>query len=180
MFVTLLNYFNNKTLFMTRSKHLLALGTAFIMLSSFSNRPLTGPENAETKANEVALMIANAAGDGNIDFKELKTIVAELKGSKLTGAEKVALKLNRKKISENLQAASASGTASGGKSQLTAVLLCFFLGSLGVHRFYLGYTWQGIVQLLTLGGLGIWTIIDFIRILTGSLQPKHSEYEKTL
>jgi len=37
---------------------------------------------------------------------------------------------------------------------------------------HLGYTWQGIVQLLTLGGLGIWVPIDFIRILTGSLQPK--------
>jgi len=67
-----------------------------------------------------------------------------------------------------------------GKSQLTAVLLCFFIGGLGIHRFYLGYTWQGIVQLLTLGGFGIWTLIDFIRLLTGSLQPKNGEYEKTL
>jgi hypothetical protein len=70
--------------------------------------------------------------------------------------------------------------AEGGKSQLTAVLLAFFLGGLGIHRFYLGYTWQGIVQLLTLGGLGIWALIDFIRILTGSLQPKNGSYDKTL
>ncbi|MGZ3881633.1 MAG: TM2 domain-containing protein [Flavisolibacter sp.] len=68
----------------------------------------------------------------------------------------------------------------GGKSQLTAVLLAFFLGGLGIHRFYLGYTWQGIVQLLTLGGLGVWALIDFIRILTGSLQPKNGDYDKTL
>lgn len=67
-----------------------------------------------------------------------------------------------------------------GKSQLTAVLLAFFLGGLGIHRFYLGYTWQGVVQLLTLGGLGIWALIDFIRILTGDLKPKNGEYEKTL
>ena len=44
-----------------------------------------------------------------------------------------------------------------GKSQITAAILAFFLGSLGVHRFYLGYTWQGIAQLLlTGGGLGIY------------------------
>jgi len=64
----------------------------------------------------------------------------------------------------------------GGKKWLTAVLLCFFLGGLGIHRFYLGYTWQGIVQLLTLGGLGIWVLIDFIRILTRNLKPKDGEY----
>jgi TM2 domain-containing membrane protein YozV len=68
----------------------------------------------------------------------------------------------------------------GEKVLLTAVLLCFFLGALGIHRFYLGYTWQGIVQLLTLGGFGIWALIDFIRILIGDLKPKNGEYEKTL
>jgi TM2 domain-containing membrane protein YozV len=68
----------------------------------------------------------------------------------------------------------------GEKVLLTAVLLCFFLGALGIHRFYLGYTWQGIVQLLTLGGFRIWALIDFIRILIGDLKPKNGEYEKTL
>ncbi|GIT08679.1 MAG: hypothetical protein CM1200mP30_23090 [Pseudomonadota bacterium] len=43
------------------------------------------------------------------------------------------------------------------KSKLTAILLCFFLGSLGIHRFYLGYTLIGVIQLLTLGVL-IWVI----------------------
>ena len=69
---------------------------------------------------------------------------------------------------------------SGGKNQLVAALLAFAIGVLGVHRFYLGYTWQGIVQILTLGGLGIWALIDFIRILTGDLQPKDGEYETPL
>ena len=61
------------------------------------------------------------------------------------------------------------GEDEGGSIDTTALLLCLFLGNLGVHRFYMGYTWQGIVQLLTLGGLGIWTLIDLIRIITGSL-----------
>ncbi len=69
--------------------------------------------------------------------------------------------------------------AGSGKSQIVAAVLCFFIGIIGIHRFYLGYTWQGIVQILTLGGLGLWTLIDFIRILIGDLQPKDGSYSST-
>jgi TM2 domain-containing membrane protein YozV len=55
------------------------------------------------------------------------------------------------------------------KSKVAALLLCFFLGGLGIHRFYLGYTGIGIAQLLTCGGLGIWSLIDFIMLLTDSI-----------
>lgn len=50
------------------------------------------------------------------------------------------------------------------KSHGTALLLCFFLGALGVHRIYTGYTLIGLVQLLTGGGYGIWTLIDLISL----------------
>jgi hypothetical protein len=70
--------------------------------------------------------------------------------------------------------------ADGGKSQLIALLLCIFLGGLGAHRFYLGYIWQGVVQLLTAGGLGIWWLIDLIRLITGGLKPKSGDYGSTL
>ena len=53
------------------------------------------------------------------------------------------------------------------KEWLTTLLLALFLGSLGVHRFYTGHTGIGIAQLLTLGGCGIWALIDIIMIATG-------------
>ena len=56
------------------------------------------------------------------------------------------------------------------KSKLTAILLCFFLGSLGIHRFYLGDTLIGVIQLLTFGGFLIWVIVDLIRLIIGSLK----------
>ena len=56
------------------------------------------------------------------------------------------------------------------KSKLISILLYFFLGSLGIHRFYLGYTLIGVIQLLTFGGFLIWVIVDLIRLITGSLK----------
>ena len=52
------------------------------------------------------------------------------------------------------------------KDWLITLLLCIFVGGLGIHRFYTGHIGIGIVQLLTLGGCGIWTLIDLIMIVT--------------
>ena len=54
------------------------------------------------------------------------------------------------------------------KDWITTLLLCFFVGGLGIHRFYVGQTGTGILQLFTLGICGIWTLIDFIIIAMGN------------
>jgi TM2 domain-containing membrane protein YozV len=53
------------------------------------------------------------------------------------------------------------------EKKLTIILLCHFLGWFGVHRFYTGRTFSGILMLLTLGGAGIWILIDMGLIITG-------------
>lgn len=58
------------------------------------------------------------------------------------------------------------------KSYLVALLLSYFLGIVGADRFYLGRTGSAIVKLLTLGGLGIWQIIDVLMVAFGKLTAK--------
>lgn len=117
------------------------------------------PENENVSGQNAAIV---AAPNGNptqkLTKKEAKTIVKQL-------------------VKNAKSAAKTNGAKSGDKSWIAAFLLCLFIGGIGIHRFYLGYTWQGVVQLLTAGGCGIWTLIDFIRIITKNLKPKDGDYK---
>lgn len=64
----------------------------------------------------------------------------------------------------------ADGMPVSDRSRLAAALLCFFVGVLGVHRFYVGKVGTGVLQLVTFGGLGIWALVDLILILVGSFR----------
>lgn len=68
------------------------------------------------------------------------------------------------------------GRPASPKSRLAAALLAWFLGVIGIHRFYVGKVGTGILMILTLGGLGIWVLIDFIVILLGSFKDKEERY----
>jgi hypothetical protein len=137
---------------------LLILSALFLTLSSSHPAPKPAVESAAVGYTSAELIrMAEAQKQDKLSFKE-----------------KLAIKLFNKKL--NKMAADASVPEGGDKNQTVAWLLALFLGGLGIHRFYLGYTWQGVVQLLTAGGCGIWALIDFIRILTGSLQPKNGSY----
>jgi TM2 domain-containing membrane protein YozV len=57
-------------------------------------------------------------------------------------------------------------------SKTTLALICFFIGALGIHRFMVGKPGTGILMILTLGGVGIWTLIDFIMILMGKFKDR--------
>ncbi len=56
------------------------------------------------------------------------------------------------------------------KSRLVALLLCWFLGFLDAHRFYVRKTGTAILMILTFGGLGVWWLVDLIRIAIGSFR----------
>ena len=58
------------------------------------------------------------------------------------------------------------------KGFVPTLLLALFLGGLGIHRFFVGKIGTGILQLLTLGGLGIWALIDIIMIAVGAFKDK--------
>lgn len=53
------------------------------------------------------------------------------------------------------------------KGYIPTLLLCFFLGTLGIHRFYVGKTGTAMLMLVTLGGFGIWALADTILIICG-------------
>ncbi len=91
----------------------------------------------------------------------------------LTKKEQRMLKKLNRKI-KKLEKKAASGR--GNRSWIAAVILSFVFGVIAVDRFYLGYIGTGVLKLLTLGGLGIWALIDFILILVRELNPKNGEY----
>jgi TM2 domain-containing membrane protein YozV len=63
----------------------------------------------------------------------------------------------------------------GQKSFLVTWLLALLLGSVGADRFYLGKIGTAFAKLLTLGGLGVWSLIDLIMVLTGSTTDKQGQ-----
>ncbi len=75
-----------------------------------------------------------------------------------------------------LQFKPADPQTKSNKSVNTALLLASFFGPIGIHRFYVGKIWTGILMILTFGGIGIWALIDIIMIACGNFKDKQGQY----
>jgi TM2 domain-containing membrane protein YozV len=62
------------------------------------------------------------------------------------------------------------------KRRNVVILLCFFVGFLGIHRFYLGKIGTGILMIFTLGGFGIWSLVDFFISIFGNYTDSNGRY----
>lgn len=87
------------------------------------------------------------------------------------GNQDKSIVINNNNVNNNAAVAAAGGIAGliSPKSRLVTLLLCLFLGILGIHRFYVGKIGTGILMIfLMFTGIGeIWLIIDFFIILFG-------------
>jgi len=99
---------------------------------------------------------------------DVNNVVNEAKGTPETSTPVI----NITNTSSNVNTANAGGIGIPHKSKMTALILCFFLGVLGVHRFYVGKTGSGIVWLFTGGLCGIGALVDFVVILLGNFTDK--------
>jgi len=126
----------------------------------------TTPAIATTKSSDIAQMKKTLFASS--EYKKLNVVEKAIVKKAVKQIETKEAKKPEKKNESTLKAQNNNGGLDDNE-MFIAALLCIFLGGLGIHRFYLGYTTIGIIQLLTAGGCGIWAIIDLIRILTGDL-----------
>jgi TM2 domain-containing membrane protein YozV len=66
------------------------------------------------------------------------------------------------------------------KNPTTAIILSVLIGHLGIDRFYIGDTGLGIAKLLTCGGVGIWTLVDWFLIMNLARQRNYEKLSATL
>ena len=86
--------------------------------------------------------------------------------------------LSSRKTEEKKSAAVGRQYLYSPKSRIVALLLCFFFGVFGVHRFYVGKFGTGILYLFTAGGFGIGWLIDMITIACGVFRDSQGNYVK--
>jgi TM2 domain-containing membrane protein YozV len=165
-----------------------------VQYASFGGGPkkLTALPSKDYYGNLDKQSVASLNTVETAEIRELNQTITKLQeklpavasGKKLSLVEKVAVARQVNKIQKQLakveKVSEAQKPTEGGKSQIVALILAIVIGGLGIHRFYLGYTLEGVLQLLTAGGCGIWALIDIIRIATGDLKPKGGDYDQKL
>ncbi|MCC9165274.1 TM2 domain-containing protein [Pontibacter harenae] len=174
------NYFSHTPVVLHKKQKAEATATtkeeAVITVEALPTTEATATTDEETTVTASVVAIP-AVVKPKLSTSEATTAVAA--ENAITKKEvKHAIREAKKELKEaTKQDAGGGGT---GKSQLVALILAALIGALGIHRFYLGYTTIGIIQILTLGGCGIWALIDLIRIITGDLKPANGDYSEKL
>ena len=154
-----------------KSKINVLLTALLVML--FCTKPEIG--NAVSRSAE-KITVENYSPNQETIFSK-KEMEKQL-GRKLTFKEKLLLPFVKKQMKKQAKAKKKktnkkSKSAGGGKNQIVALVLCIFLGLLGIHRFYLGYTGLGVLYIFTAGIFGIGWLIDIILlIIPNGLTPK--------
>ncbi len=118
---------------------------------------------AASPAQKKKLVVKKPAAKGGVSSTAKRRPAARATGKKKSAAAPVS------------EPESAPDDNVSKKSRTVAALLCWFLGIIGVHRFYVGKVGTGIVQILTFGGFTIWLWIDFIMILCGKFKDKQGQ-----
>jgi hypothetical protein len=154
---------------------------------------LSGNTNGTSVVLNTATVIsANKAPTKPVHNYPLHKLVTIASTSRQASTEATNLKGYRKEniisayetkiVSDNTQGIAAIGTYHHGedpgycKSWAVALLLCIFLGLLGIHRFYLGYPGLGVLEIFTFGCYGVLWLIDLIRIIIKDLGPRDGTY----
>ena len=121
------------------------------------------------EVGQTEVKFKNCDNQSGPTFSKNKSEIFMIKYPNGTSTVMEESKSNSSKVSETF-------TDKTNKSFVIAVLLWFFLGILGIHRFYLGHIGMGVLYLLTGGLCGIGWLIDGILFLTGGLKPKNGDY----
>jgi len=109
----------------------------------------------------------------SFDFSELKkfTVVQQQLCSEMRDLLKQKKKMSyQKNNSDSYRERATIHRKRSSKNPTVVGTLCVFFGFLGLHRLYVGKVLTGVLQTLTLGGLGVWAFVDMIRIFCGDFK----------
>ena len=112
--------------------------------------------------------IVQIMGWGGILIGGLLVIILFIRSRKESQRIIKALELEPERTGKRITERDGSKTISSEKDWVVTLVLSILVGGLGIDRFYSGSILLGVLKLFTLGGLGLWVLIDIIMLVTGN------------
>ena len=148
--------------------------------SEFSSKNNENENSDLFLASKEGVIIGQTIANQTLRTELNNILINEKKSNKISNVSnpvlvkdlKNELKSNKKEIRKAIKTLAKSGGKAPvtGQEKTIALVLLFFLGALGAHKFYLGQTGKGILYLFTGGLCGIGLIIDLIKLLTDTYE----------